>query len=556
MRVSSAIAKWCEDIETPFVAGIPGNGILEIIDDLSTQTKVPFVLTRHEQGASMMAYSYAFQTRKPAVVTGSKAPGATNLAIGVMGAYVESLPMIVITAQVHNRHEGFEAFEEIDLAGFFEDITKWSVQVNNAERTIEILNEAYRVAMTGRPGPVHVAIPYNFMTELVEYVPPKLPLVKGTIHPETEVLKDVKEELLNAERPLIITGGGLPFENVEQVQKLSRKLDAPIVHSWLRKMVPDEDPYYIGMAGIGGSPAAQQAIADADVVLILGCRLSQQMTEHYRMKFNENAKLIHIDIDPGVIGRVYNVHIGLEGDIKQILPPLWENFENADIERSEARERWLEKLQAVHKAYLDKLNSYERDPEVPQGRYVVEVLRDLLPEDTPIVLDSGNYLHWAEQYFPVKKAGLFHYPTSGTMGFGVPGAIGAKYAGHDFVCALVGDGGFAMTMSEIETSVREDKPILIVIINNSTLGHIRIRQEALFDNNIVGVNFGSQQFEHVAKVYNAHGITVQHVNELQEKLAEAIERVRKGQTTVVDVHVSDEMSLDATNRWWPDEIQS
>lgn len=553
MRVSSAIAKWCEDIETPFVAGIPGNGILEIIDDLSKETDIPFVLTRHEQGASMMAYSYAFQTRKPAVVTGSKAPGATNLAIGVMGAYVESLPMIVITAQVHNRHEGFEAFEEIDLAGFFKDITKWSVQVNNAQRTIEVLNEAYRVAMTGRPGPVHVAIPYNFMNELVEYVPPKLPLVNGTIHPETQILKDVQAELLNAERPLIIAGGGLPFENVEQVRKLARKLDAPIVHSWLRKMVPDDDPYYVGMAGIGGSPAAQRAIAEADVVFILGCRLSQQMTEHYNMKFHKNAKLIHIDIDPGVIGRVYNVHIGLEGDIKELLPPLYDNFETVNIKTCEKRRRWREEMQSIHQQYLQELNGYTRDLEIPQGRYVVEVLRELLPEDTPIVLDSGNYLHWAEQYFPVKKAGLFHYPTSGTMGFGVPGAIGAKYAGHDFVCALVGDGGFAMTMSEIETSVREDKPILVVIINNSTLGHIRIRQETIFDNNIVGVNFGSQQFEHVAKVYNAHGITVKDVDNLRSALSSAIENVKNGQTTIVDVHVSDEMSMDATVKWWPEE---
>src|SRR5690625_1272361 len=291
MRISEAIAQWCKDIETTFVAGVPGNGILEIMDDLSNKTNVPFVLTRHEQGASMMAYSYAFRTRKPAVAVGSKAPGATNLSIGVMGAYVESLPMIVITAQVHNRHEGFEAFEEIDLAGFFKDITKWSVQVNHPKRTIEVLNEAYRRSMTGRPGPVHIAIPYNFMHEEIEYVKPRLPLINGLINSGTKVLLDVKDTLSNSERPLIIAGGGLPSENVSDVQKLARIIDAPVVHSWLRKIVPDEDPYLVGMAGIGGSPGAQRAIENADTVLILGCRLSQQMTEHYKMKFNKKATL-------------------------------------------------------------------------------------------------------------------------------------------------------------------------------------------------------------------------------------------------------------------------
>lgn len=551
MILGKAIAKWCKDIETPFVSGIPGNGILDIIDNLSKDTNVPFVLTRHEQGASMMAYSYAYQTKKPAVVTGSKAPGATNLAIGVMGAYIESLPMIVITAQVHNRHDKLEAFEEINLERFFESITKWSVQVNNAERTIEILNEAYRRAMTGRPGPVHVSIPYNFMHEQVEYIQPRLPLQEKIYEMNTDsyVVNEVKNTLVDSKNPLILVGGGVPFKTIEDLIYVSEELDIPIVHSWLRKIVPRENEKYIGMAGIGGSPASKQAIQEADVVLILGSRLSEQMTEHYRMTFNEDAKLIHVDIDPGVIGRYYPAFMGVNADLNNFLPLLKNSLSKEKILKSKERDLWCIKLREVHEKYLESLKNYKKTDQ-PQGRYIVETLRNVLPKNTPLILDSGNYLHWAEQYFPVDHPMFFHYPTSGTMGFGIPGAIGARFAGHEFVCALVGDGGFAMTMSEIETSVRTKNPILIIIINNSTLGHIRIRQEENFNNNIVGVDFGEQDFKHIAKVYGVFGTKVTSIENFEEKLLEAIESVKNGVTAIIDVHVSDEMSRDATNNWW------
>lgn len=550
MKVAEAIARWCADIQTPFVAGIPGNGILEIIDQLVTETDVPFILTRHEQSAAMMAYSYAFHTRKPAVVVGSKAPGAANLAIGVMGAYVESLPMIVITAQVSNRHEGYEAFEEIDLAGFFKPIAKWSVEVHHSERTLEILNEAYRRTLSGRPGPVHVAIPYNFMNhELSSYISPGVPTSLGM---RGAGLTAIVETARAAQRPVIIAGGGVPFANASDVLAMARYLDAPVVESWLRKPVPDRDEYCIGMAGIGGSPAAQHAIANADVALVFGCRFSEQMTEHYRMAFAKDVKLVQIDIDPAVIGRVYETHLGIQGDLQHVLPQLRELFEQAGTSAGHNRAEWRRQLQAMQADYLGELSRYKRDAVQPQGRYVVEQLRSLLPADAVLVLDSGNYLHWAEQYFPIPYPGLFHYPTSGTMGFGVPGAIGAKYAHPEqLVCALVGDGGFAMTMAELETSMREQIPILIVIINNSTLGHIRIRQETNFGGRCVGVNFSVQNFVHVAQAFGAYGIEVNRAEDVTHALRVAIETVEGGRTAVVDVHVSDEMANAPIVNWWP-----
>jgi acetolactate synthase-1/2/3 large subunit len=547
VKVCDAIARWCADVETPFVAGIPGNGILEIIDSMSTSTDVPFILTRHEQGASMMAYSYAFQTGRPAVVVGSKAPGATNLTIGVMGAHVESLPMLVLTAQVSNAHEGYEAFEEIDLAALFEPITKWSVQVNNPGRTIEILNEAYRRTLTGRPGPVHVAIPYNFMQqEAGRYVRPTRPVSPTTLQGS---LDGIVELMRSAQRPLIIAGGGVPSQNADDVLAVARGLSAPVVQSWLRKPVPDRDPYCIGMAGIGGTPAARRGIQDADVVLVLGCRFSEQMTEHYAMSFAADAKLVHVDLDPAVIGRVYPVHTGVQADLGDVLPELRAAVETAPVT---GPSDWLTMLQKEQAGYLQELAGYPRDDTTPQGRYVVEQLRDLLDADTRLVLDSGNYLHWAEQYFPVEHAGLFHYPTSGTMGFGVPGAIGAKIAHPDaFVCALVGDGGFAMTMSELETAVRLGVPLLVVVINNSTLGHIRMRQEANFGGRCVGVNFGEQHFSHVATAFGVFGAEVTATADVRPALEEAVEVVRGGRCAVVDVHVSDEMAAGPLVRWWP-----
>lgn len=552
MKVCDAIAQWCADVETPFVAGIPGNGILEIIDRLAARGKVPFILTRHEQGASMMAYSYAFQTGKPAVVVGSKAPGATNLSIGVMGAFVESLPMLVITAQVSNAHEGYEAFEEMDLASFFKPITKWSVQVNNAGRTLEILNEAYRRTMAGRPGPVHVAIPYSFMNqEISRYERPGLPSAGTTLGGQAPRIVDL---LRSARRPLIIAGGGVPAGSADDMLALARSLGCPIVGSWLRKPVPDRDPHYVGMAGIGGSPAAQHAIADADVVLVLGCRFSEQMTEHYRMAFAPDAKLIHIDVDPAVIGRAFPVHLGVQANLTDVLPELRVAVESSSPAKAgPGQGDWLAALQRRQAAYLGELAGYRRDEVQPQGRFVVEQLRDLLDDGTRLVLDSGNYLHWAEQYFPVGDAGLFHYPTSGTMGFGVPGAIGAKIANPDqMVCALVGDGGFAMTMGELETATRIGTPILVVVINNSTLGHIRIRQGANFSGRYVGVDFTPQHFAHVPEAFGAAGIEVTRTDEVRAALTKAIEVVRSGTSAVVDVHVSDEMADGPLVHWWPD----
>ncbi|QSO49315.1 thiamine pyrophosphate-binding protein [Alicyclobacillus mengziensis] len=550
MKVCEMIARWCQDIGTPFVAGIPGNGILEIIDKLETDTDVPFILTRHEQGASMMAYSYAFQTKNPAVVVGSKAPGATNLSIGVMGAFVESLPMMVITAQVSNAHEGYEAFEEIDLAALFKPITKWSVQVNNPSRTLEILNEAYRITMSGRPGPVHVAIPYNFMQlEAGSYVRPTLPTTQSSLRNE---VSDIVHLLDTATRPVVIVGGGLPPTNAVDVLAIADTIGAPIVESWLRKPIPDRHPLCVGMAGIGGSPAAQHAIHDADVALVLGCRFSEQMTEHYTMNFAPDAKLIHIDVDPGVIGRVYPVHLGVQANLQDVLPELREAVQSTGkSHRDRGKSDWLQSLQREQLAYLESLAAYTRDDVSPQGRYVVQQLRELLDDDTHLVLDSGNYLHWAEQYFSVNQPGLFHYPTSGTMGFGIPGAIGAKIAFPDlFVCALVGDGGFAMTMGELETALRIGTPILVVIINNGTLGHIRVRQEVNFHGRCVGVNFSEQHFAHVAEAFGAYGVEVNRTSEVRGVLTDAISAVRSGRCAVVDVHVSSEMADAPIVRWW------
>lgn len=261
--------------------------------------------------------------------------------------------------QVHNRFEGYEAFEEINLAKFFEPITKWSVQVNNPERTMEILSEAYRRTMSGRPGPVHVAIPYNFMNyEIERYPSPKAPRTPREINVSS---LGIEEVLLNAKRPLIIVGGGLPFEDADDVLAISRLLDAPIVQSWLRKAVPDRDEYCIGMAGIGGSPAAQHAIENADEVLVFGSRFSEQMTEHFRMKFNESAKLIHVDIDPGVIGRVFDVEIGIQADLRTAVPAIRNLVERNNMENQAEKRSWRVDLQTRQKEYLARVKNYERD---------------------------------------------------------------------------------------------------------------------------------------------------------------------------------------------------
>ncbi|MFA7437497.1 thiamine pyrophosphate-binding protein [Castellaniella sp.] len=551
MKVCDIIAKWCEDIDTPFVAGIPASGMLEIIESLAQKEKdpIPFVLTRHEQGAAMMACSYAFHTGRPAVVMASKAPGATNLAIGVMSAYIESIPMIILTQQVSNEHELLEAFEEIDLAEFFKSITKWSVQANNPRRINSLLNEAYTRAMSGRKGPVHVALPYNFMNvDVGPYVAPVLPSATAAVSAGS--LARISQALTGAKRPLIIAGGGVRSETQNDVTGLAEALNAPIVASWLRKPVSDAHPNLVGMAGIGGSPAAYSAIKNADVVLTLGCRFSEQMTEHYRMRFAPDVRLIHVDLDPAVISRVFPAEFGVVGDMADVLPLLRQALPARSDDPQVAQ--WLAGLQKQHAEYRAQLDAQATDPSAVGGREVARELRRALPADTKLVLDSGNYLHWAEQFFLVESAGQFHYPTSGAMGFGIPGAIGAKIASPDsFVCALVGDGGFAMTMGELETARRLDVPILVVIVNNAMLGHIRMRQDSRYGRSFGSV-FTKQHLARVADAFEIESAEVSTLAEFRDAVARGVELVNAGKSMLIDAHVTDELAPGPLDPWWKD----
>jgi acetolactate synthase-1/2/3 large subunit len=554
MKLHQAIAQWCADVRTPFVAGIPAAGIIEIAESLASLpgSPVPFALTRHEEGAAFMAYGYAFHTRQPAVVMASKAPGATNLAIGVAGAFIESLPMLVITQQVSNENDRLEAFEEMDLAKFFEPITKWSVQANNPGRVMSMLNEAYRRTLTGRPGPVHVALPFNFMNcEIDEPPVPVVPRVATLIRDEQ--LGPIVDALRGAERPLIIAGGGLAAKCESDVLALAEKLQVPIVASWLRKPVTDSHPNLLGMAGIGGSPAAKTAIAQADVVLVLGCRFSEQMTEFYRMHFAKGARLIHVDLDPAVIARVFPVEYGVAADIADVLPQLRRAVEASETPLAPARGEWLARLQAEQGSYRRRLDEQATPSPAIGGREVVRELRRALPSDSRLILDSGNYLHWAEQYFPVTGAGQFHYPTSGTMGYGIPGAIGTKFAHPDVLaCALVGDGGFAMTMAELETAKRMGTPILVVIINNNMLGHIQMRQDQRYGRS-VGSSFTEQHFHHVPKAFGIHTEEVDSIESLRSALDRAVRKVLGGETVVIDAIVTNELAAGPLEPWWNEQ---
>lgn len=551
MKICDLVAKWCADINTPFVAGIPASGMLQIMESMAEQggeNPIPFILTRHEQAAAMMACSYAFHSGQPAVAMASKAPGCTNLAIGVMSAFIESIPMVIITQQVSNEDENLEAFEEIDLAEFFKPITKWSVQANNPRRINGLLNEAYRRAMTGRRGPVHVAIPFNFIEmEVDDYVPPHLPTEASAI--DHSIFPDITKALATAKRPLIIAGGGVRKETEQYVTRLSEDLNAPIVASWLRKPVSDAHPNLIGMAGIGGSPTAKNAISNADVVLALGCRFSEQMTEFYRMKFAPDVQFIHIDQDPAVISRVFPAKYGIVGDIKDALPILVDGVRN-NAQSGQNSKEWLQKLQNEQAEYRAELDAQKTPEPDIGGREVVQELCNSLPKDSKIILDSGNYLHWAEQYYHVDSAGQFHYPTSGAMGFGIPGAMGAKIASPDsFACALVGDGGYAMTMAELETARRMNIPILVIIINNNKIGHISMRQDSLYGRRI-GTEFGEQRFAKVAEAFGIENAEVTTIDEFRKTLTHAVKIVQRGSSMVIDVHVTDELAAGPLKRWW------
>lgn len=502
-----------EQIERVFC--VPGESYLPVLDALHDESSIQVVSTRHEGGASFMAEGYAKSNKKPGIVLATRGVGAANLSIGVHTAYQDSTPMIVLLGQVHSKFRGREGFQEVNLDEFFNPISKWAVEVTHPERMSEIMQRAFRVATSGRPGPVVISLPEDVLPVEAEMMfSPRMH--RPTPVPSIEEVESVEKVLENAKKPLIIAGGGIKSAHGEDsLVSFAEKYNLPVMASFRRHDVfPNDHPLYAGHFGLGMHDAELQTIKEADVVLAIGSRLSEVTTQDYSI-ITPDKKLIHIDISFDTLGKVFVPDVGIVADAKEAL----EAMKAIDFVAS-----WTDWVTARHEAYLKAARLDVTEDDVI-NKHIISILEKVLPNDALLTTDAGNFAGWLHSFYPFKEHNTFVGPTSGAMGYGMPAAIGAKLAfPNKTVVSLSGDGGFMMTAQELETAVRYNVPIISLVFNNDMYGTIRMHQEMHYPEKVVGTDLGRVSFVHMAKSFGAEGYFVETKEQFQKALEEAMAR--------------------------------
>jgi acetolactate synthase-1/2/3 large subunit len=501
---------------------VPGESFLEVMDAVERHPELSLVSTRHESGAAFMAEAEAKLTGVPAVAMATRGVGASNLAIGVHTARQDSTPMLVLLGQVETTFLGREAFQEVDLPAFFAPITKWAATVNRADRLAEFVARGLRIATSGRPGPVMLALPADLLGEDVA-APDDLASVNRPAGPAPEDVRWVARRLNEARRPVIVAGGGA-HEARDELVAFAEAFNVGVYVGFRRQDVfPNEHPHYLGHLTLGTPPDTLRALEEADLVVVVGCRLSEVTTQSYRLPHRGQA-VIQVDLDPGEVGAVVPVERGLVAGARNALAALLARAPSPRPARD-----WA----GAHQVYLDS-------SDIPAARMangidpaqVVGALREVLPGDAILTNDAGNFSVFLHRYWRYNHARTQLAPTNGAMGYGVPAAVAAKLAAPDRrVVALVGDGGFLMTGQEIETAVRYGVRITVVVFRNGMHGTIAMHQRREIGRT-AGVEIGDVDLAGYARSLGAAGHTVRDPDELAPTLERAL---ASDGVTLVDV---------------------
>ncbi|PWA12854.1 acetolactate synthase [Pueribacillus theae] len=516
MKASDAIVEVMKRENVSHVFCVPGESYLPLMDSIYEAKTIKMISARHEGGAAFMAEAYGKATRKPGIAMATRGVGGSNLAIGIHTAFQDSTPMVVLLGQVHSKFRGREGFQEVDLDQFFGHIAKWTVEIKDAERVPEFIQRAFRVAQTGRPGPVVVSLPEDVLVEeaTMNFGPPiQIPAPR----PSAKEVVNVAELLGEAERPLILAGGGVIASHGEQLLvELAEKYQIPVMASFRRHDVfPNDNKLYAGHAGLGTFPAILETMKHADFILAIGTRLSEVTTQDYRI-FNHNPKLVHIDISYETLGKVYSPDIGIVADAKEALEVLLE------MQVNKRWNGWAAERRIAYEQSL-KVKANENGKWVDNQR-IIQTLQERLPVDAIITNDAGNFAGWLHRFYSFRKPKTYIGPTSGAMGYGLPAAIGAKIANPDkTVVSLSGDGGFMMTVQELETAVRYNIPVISLVFNNSSYGTIRMHQEMHYPERVIGTELNDVDFAKLSESLGAKGFKVKSNEDFEKALNEALE---------------------------------
>lgn len=520
------------------IFGYPGGAILPTYDAMTKYPQIHHVLVRHEQGASHMADGYARATGRVGVAIATSGPGATNLVTGLATAMMDSSPVVCITGQVARGSIGTDAFQETDVTGVTLPVTKHNYLVSSIEELPYVIKEAFHIARTGRQGPVLVDIPKDVQNERMEFYYPEtlqLPGYRPPMQARDEDVTTAQELIAQAKRPVILAGHGITLSGAEQeVRELAERAGIPVALTLLGKgTMPESHPLVIGMMGMHGVAASNHAIQEADLLIALGMRFDDRVTGNIKT-YAVNAKKIHVDIDPSEINKNVRVDVGIAGDLKTVLRQILPGVE------SQMHPEWIAKIREWQE------DSSERDILYNHSGSLIaaQVMNDLWKHtggEAITVTDVGQHQMVEAQYYPHQRPStMITSGGLGTMGFALPAAIGAKFGRpEEEVWAIVGDGGFQMTMAELATAVQENININIAIINNGFLGMVRQWQEIFYDKRYQATPMFTPDF---CKVAEAYGIPAMRVTE-RAQMAQSVEFARsiQGPTLIEYVVEKEEM---------------
>ena len=478
MTGAKAIIKALELENVDVIFGYPGAAICPFYDAL-LDSKIKHILTRHEQGAAHAANGYARVTGKTGVCVATSGPGATNLITGIATAYMDSIPLVAITGQVSSELIGRDVFQEADITGATEPFCKHNYLVKKADDLPKIIKEAFHIASTGRPGPVLIDIPIDVQDEEVNFEYPKKVDIKGykpNYKGHSMQIKKVSDSIRSAKAPVICAGGGVISGNASpELMELAEKCGIPVTTTLMGiGSVPSKHKLNLGMLGTHGVFAANYAVHNADLLLIMGARVGDRAMGA-ASKIAEKAKIVHIDIDPAEIGKNVGVSIPVVGDIKLVLKEL------LGIAQKGETDKWLEKIDEIRKAHpLKHLDGGKHDFVKPQ--YLLSVLSEFAGNDVIVTTEVGQNQIWAANYYNLTKPRTFITSGGlGTMGFGLPAAVGVKVGKPDSkVVVIGGDGSFQMSMQELGTMKQSNLGVKMIIFNNSRLGMVRELQKKVY----------------------------------------------------------------------------
>jgi acetolactate synthase-1/2/3 large subunit len=499
---------------------VPGESYLPVLDALHDATAIRTIVTRHEGAASNMADAYGKLTGRPGICFVTRGPGATHASNGVHTAMQDSTPMILFVGQIEGKFRGREAFQEVDYGRMFGGLAKWATEIDDLERIPEIIARAFTVAMSGRPGPVVIGLPEEVLFGMGN--PPATPSVHiAHAAPDAASLAEVSALLAKASKPLVILGGtGWKEDGLAALKRFVEKYNLPVAASFRRQdLFDNRDPHYVGQLGLGVSAELAQRVKDADLLLVIGSRLSETVSQGYTLIEcpQPQKAMIHVHPDPNELGRVYHAQLPILASLNQFALAL---DASSSTVTATSWSDWTKSARSNYVAHSTPAPSHAELAGVDLA-HVVNHLSNVLPEDAVIANGAGNYTVWVHRYYRYRRPATELAPTNGAMGYGLPAAIAAKLRNtSQTVVCFAGDGCFMMYPQELITAIQYGAPLVVIVVNNGMLGTIRMHQEREYPNRVSGTNLANPDFVDFARSFGAYAQRVERT----EDFALAFER--------------------------------